>query len=253
MQTGTLEPQEPVLTDRFRQYYTSFIELASHDLQSPIRKLEVLTESLVNKYSVVEEEDAQQYIRRIKASTFQLRSLVESLCEWASLLPDLMEWELVDGNHLAQHVLVTLSTHVRQHVANVEVGQLPLMYGDQRQLEILFRKVISNSLLFRSRDKRTEIYIESSEPSVEEIERFKLTSSGYDKITFSDNGIGIEEADLERVFQPLIRLNGKTEYPGNGLGLACVKRIAENHKGFVYAESLKPLGARINFLIPKNQ
>ena len=68
----------------------------------------------------------------------------------------------------------------------------------------------------------------------------------------SDNGIGFDPEDAEKIFQPLVRLHGKAGFPGNGLGLALVKKIADNHKGIVYAEGQPGEGARFILIIPEN-
>ena len=73
----------------------------------------------------------------------------------------------------------------------------------------------------------------------------------YNKIRISDNGIGILPEDTEKIFSPFVRLNGKSEFAGNGIGLAISKKIVDNHQGILYAEKKEDEGARFILIIPQ--
>jgi signal transduction histidine kinase len=72
----------------------------------------------------------------------------------------------------------------------------------------------------------------------------------YHLVSVSDNGIGFEQEDAERIFNVFTRLHGNAEYKGTGVGLSIVRKVAENHGGFIWAESQQGKGATFNVLLP---
>jgi signal transduction histidine kinase len=69
---------------------------------------------------------------------------------------------------------------------------------------------------------------------------------------FEDNGIGFDQKDREKIFELFKRLHTRNEYSGTGIGLAIVKKIVENHDGFISAESHGQKGAGFTILLPAN-
>ena len=77
-----------------------------------------------------------------------------------------------------------------------------------------------------------------------------LLDKAYYHITIKDNGIGFDDANAERIFLIFQRLHGRNEYSGTGVGLAICKKIIENHKGAIYAESEVDKGSTFHILLP---
>jgi signal transduction histidine kinase len=116
----------------------------------------------------------------------------------------------------------------------------------------LFKNLIENAAKFRKREGKAAINIRSEELAKDEQSHLKLPAGErYYKITVEDNGIGFDQQWAQKIFEPFVRLHGKSEFPGNGLGLAISKRIAENHKGIIYAESQKDIGSRFIVILPQ--
>jgi signal transduction histidine kinase len=69
-------------------------------------------------------------------------------------------------------------------------------------------------------------------------------------IEVKDNGVGFDQKDAERIFNVFTRLHGNTEYRGTGIGLSIVKKVMENHKGYVWAESRPGVGTSFKIVFP---
>ena len=116
-------------------------------------------------------------------------------------------------------------------------GPLPTVWADGTQLVQLFQNIIANAIKFH-RDEPPRIHIEAK--PVEDQWLF----------TASDNGVGIANEHLERIFVIFQRLHARGEYPGTGIGLAICKKIVERHGGRIWVESKPGLGSVFCFTLP---
>jgi signal transduction histidine kinase len=143
------------------------------------------------------------------------------------------------------------STYSLDSIGTIKIGALPSVKGYPQQLELLFKEILENAIRFRKKNDPLSINISSAELSEQEKEMSNLPSDKiYYKIIIADNGIGFKQQDAEKIFRPFVRLNGKSEFEGNGIGLAVGKRIAGNHQGVLYAEGRENEGARFILIIP---
>jgi signal transduction histidine kinase len=238
------------LIDQYREHYVSLIETAAHDLLSPLRKLSVLAERLVNKYEVVR-PDAQAHVARIESCIGDIRSLVNGLAELAAVNADPARYTDCNMQELLHEITKELSAEIDKKHAVIEAGALPVINGNRNQLNELLKYIIMNALLF-NKSNPVKITIRSGEVSDEEKLRLALEKeTRYYHIEVSDNGIGFNPDDAERIFEPFVRLNGKSAFIGNGLGLAVARRIAENHGGVLYARGEENAGAKFFIILPE--
>jgi signal transduction histidine kinase len=125
--------------------------------------------------------------------------------------------------------------------------------GHKRQLQQLFHNLIQNALKYSQKHVTPHVTV-TAEIVTGESSSFNLPeekkSDQYHLIKVQDNGIGFEQEYAERIFKMFQRLHGKTEYSGSGVGLAIVKRVVENHKGYIAAESKPGEGATFKILLP---
>lgn len=232
--------------------YPGLIELASHDLQAPLRKLAVFTERLINKYIPSPDKEAGQYINRINSCISQMRSLIDDLAGFSGTTADKMEYTACDLDPMIRKLTEEFVSGTDKDQVVIRMSVLPVISADSSQLEIMFRKILENSFLFRKPGVPLEIEINAIELSASEKNVLDLPGKNYFELSFADNGIGFSEEDSKKIFEPLVRLHGRSEFAGNGLGLAWVKRIIENHGGIAYAEGNRAIGARIILVIPEN-
>jgi signal transduction histidine kinase len=243
----SMAPSTPVKSaSNYQKDYAEFIELAGHDLDAPLRKMSVLIERLVSKIDTSPEIDG--YITRIQASVGDMRSMLDGLSTLASLTSGEMRREECDLNQIIQSVIASLSA---DHRARVQItSPLPTLQGDRMQYRQLFEQLIANAILFSSRNKETKIMI-SSTPESGITTTSIYGGQQFHKVVVADEGIGFSSEYADKIFKPFVRLHGKSEYPGHGMGLAICKRIVENHQGTIEAKSNTGEGARFILILPQ--
>jgi signal transduction histidine kinase len=119
------------------------------------------------------------------------------------------------------------------------------------QLHQLFLNILSNAIKFRSQQRRLVVVISSTvEPSSQSTEDHPAKSKNYHHIVMSDNGIGFDADQVSKVFDVFRRLQNHGNDEGTGIGLTIVKKVVENHDGFVMAEAEPDKGAKFHIYLP---
>ena len=137
---------------------------------------------------------------------------------------------------LLARCLVTLQEKITQAGAQVRVdGLLPLVNGDAAQLQQLLHAVLDNALTYQPRGNTPIVTIRPEDGGCFAVE---------------DNGIGIPEAQHERVFGVFKRLHTDEEYPGVGMGLAIARKIVERHGGTIMFTPAPGGGTVCRFTLP---
>jgi signal transduction histidine kinase len=112
--------------------------------------------------------------------------------------------------------------------------------------------LLENALRFSSREAAPLIEMNTELLANGEKEQHRsLVGKDFFKITVRDNGIGFAQRDAEKIFRPFVRLNGKSEYPGTGMGLAICQKIVEKHNGIIYAEGQENKGSSFTLILPQ--
>ncbi len=240
--------------NNYKKEYSEFIEIASHDLDAPLRKLSYLVEKVTSKYKKDPEEDVQDYVNRIEKCLAEMRSLVDSLAKLSSIISDPGEYILCNIETVVQDMFQELQQEKKEEKVTITFSSLPIVEGDSMQYRQLFKNLLGNAIRFSKEGVPVTIRV-SSEALPDEERRFLSLQNdkNYFKISITDNGIGFKQENAVKIFRPFVRLNGKYEFPGNGLGLAICKKITENHQGIIYAEARENEGARFILILPESQ
>ena len=146
---------------------------------------------------------------------------------------------IVDCNEVLKNVLKDLEASIQENKAKVKVDILPVVKGNEVELNLLFQNLISNAIKFKKLEVEPEIKITVSENNDEYI--FKVI----------DNGIGIEPIYHEKIFTIFQRLHSMEVYDGSGIGLSICKKIVALHKGKIGVKSKLNEGSTFYFTIPK--
>lgn len=214
----------------------SFNQVASHDLQEPLRKIQMFI-SRIGGNNALSRKDGE-YLKKIGNSASRMRSLIDNLLHYSRIDFKHENLEKIDLNVVLTKVKDELSVRIDEIGATLVVEKLPVISGISYQMEQLFDNLISNALKYSSKNVRPHLVIQSEKMQREQIpETFYKTAKYFYKLTFADNGIGFEQDKAEKIFEVFQRLHLKSEYSGTGIGLAICKKIIENHNGFIYSTS----------------
>ncbi len=181
-------------------------------------------------------------LNRIENASQRMGSLIDDLLLYSHVSHKPHETEVIDLNAKLLRVLEDLELDIAEKKATEDVGKLPLVQGYRRQIQQLFQNLISNALKYSKAEVSPHINI-SGRVVEQDGQRFNV-------ITVTDNGIGFDQQYAEKIFQMFSRLHGKGEYSGTGVGLAIVKKVVENHLGFIKANSHPGEGSTFEIYLP---
>ena len=145
-----------------------------------------------------------------------------------------------------------LEIRLREVEGQIDAQPLPIIEADPTQIRQLLQNLIGNGLKFHRDDVPPIISIRAT------VEQDEATDDRPDpppmcRLVVEDNGIGIEEKYLDRIFTPFKRLYGRSQYEGTGMGLAICQRIAQRHGGSIAVTSKPGRGTRFTVSLPVEQ
>ena len=216
-----------------------FAYVACHDLQEPLRKIQIFGGRLKTGYREVLGERGGEYLERIENAAGRLQALVKSLFQLSQVDKDTRPFVPVDLTQTVAEVEMDLEARLDETQGRIEFGPLPTVSGDPLQIRQLLQNLIGNGLK----------YHRLGEPPVVTVTAALLDGTTC-QMAVCDNGIGFDEEYLDRIFQPFQRLHGVTEYEGTGIGLAICRKIVDRHNGSLTAHSEPGRGATFLVTLP---
>ena len=225
--------------------------LASHDLQEPLRKIATFSNMVYEKFEKENNPDAR-YLEKVIQSSNRMRGLIQDLLMYSQLNRD-YEFVDTDMNELLEETLSDLELPVKEKKALIKATGLPVIAVIPGQLRQVFMNVIGNALKYSKKDISPGINICGSLINEKDFEAPEVKDGNYCRISFSDNGIGIDEKYTDKMFAIFQRLHGKSQYEGTGIGLAIVKKIIERHNGIIKANGEEGVGTTITMILPLKQ
>ncbi|MBV9443357.1 MAG: response regulator, partial [Acidobacteriaceae bacterium] len=218
--------QRNIELERANSELEEFAYVASHDLQEPLRTVNIYTDLLVRRAGVQNNEQLTKFAGFIHGGVNRMELLISDLLSYARVVHH--EQEPVSSVRLSEAVAnASDSVHGLIIETGAVVTYLPeaaMVCAESSQLAQVFQNLLSNSIKYRRADSPPRIDISTRK------------AGGEWLISISDNGIGFEPEYAERIFGLFKRLH-KSEYPGTGLGLAICKRIVERYGGRIWAYS----------------
>jgi len=214
-----------------------FAIIASHDLKEPLRGVVECLNLIEEIYKDKLDHKAYKLIEHAIDGAEHMDALISDLLLFSNITSEKQNMQHTDLSVILKSVLKNLRVSINESKVKITHDPLPIIIGDKTKLAQLFQNLISNAIKFRS-DKVPEIHI-----GVQPQKNDWLFS-------VHDNGIGLQQEHVERIFLPFKRLHGKNKYPGTGIGLTICKKIVEYHHGSIWVESNPETGAIFYFTLP---
>jgi len=227
-----------------------FASVASHDLKEPLRKIQAFGNILREKVKDKLDESEFKYIEKMINSSNRMQTLVDDILTLSRLSNTETPFTKTDLKDIINRITDDLEITIKEKHAKVQVDNLPVINAVPGQMHQLFQNLISNGLKFNEH-KIPTIKISGKTVPKQLAEAFNINPKEYHFIEVSDNGIGFEQKYADKIFGIFQRLEGNS-YQGSGIGLAICKKIVDNHKGFIKAESTPGSGTKFMILLPEN-
>jgi two-component system, cell cycle sensor histidine kinase and response regulator CckA len=233
--TAELRNALSVLALRNRELQ-DFAFVASHDLREPLRKIQSFGGMLKDRLGGNLPEEAQDYLNRMQNAAARMNELLISLLRYSRISTHREPFKEADLKTLAREAMADLAI-IEEKMAEVSIGELPVVEADPSQIRQLFGNLIQNAVKFNI-SPRPEIKIHGD------------VTDGLCRVYIKDNGIGFDEQFLDKIFTPFQRLHRRDEYEGTGMGLAICHKIVEVHAGDITARSRPGEGSTFIITLP---
>jgi signal transduction histidine kinase len=214
-----------------------FASVTSHDLQAPLTTISMYAE-LIERRHAADLNGGMALVDGIRSATQEARTLIRDLLEYSRAGRGQLAAEEVAAGDMVRTALDALAGPIEEAGAQVTVEPLPVVCVDRTAICRVFQNLIGNAVKFSVPGRPPEVHVDAERDGA--MWRFDVR----------DNGIGMEPADAERIFQPFKRLHGEEAYPGTGIGLAICERIIGQHGGRIWVTSRPGAGSEFSFTLP---
>jgi len=238
---------------RSNQDLEQFAHVVSHDLKEPARKVKLFGSRLIEEAGEQLPNKAKDYLQKIENAAERMSVLIDGVLQYSSSSAAELKINRINLSEVMDSVESDLEIVIQQKGATIQYEELLEINGSEVLIHQLFYNLVNNSLKFAKPGFPPHIYITSGTADQAEVIKQGLAEDKeYVRICIQDNGIGFMQTQAENIFKSFTRLNPKDQYEGTGLGLALCKKIAERHKGTIYAEGKEGEGASFIILLPKD-
>ena len=217
-----------------------FAYVASHDMQEPLRMVLNFSQIVLKDYHDRLDEEGREYLKIVGDSAMRMRDMVQDLLEYARLGTDGLNVGDVDLGLELTHVMENLGGLIDESRAHITHDPLPAVRGSAVQLMRLMQNLIANAIKYHKPDLAPLVHVGVHE------------TPEHWEISVADNGMGIDPAFVEQIFEPFRRLHTWDAIKGSGLGLAVGRKIAESHGGRIWVTSRPGEGSTFYFTVSKS-
>jgi PAS domain S-box-containing protein len=228
-----------------------FASVASHDLQEPLRKIQIFSNLLKEKQESFPESGF--FITKIIDSATRMKTLILDILDYSRLSAEKQTFEIVNLNQLLTELLDDFELIIKEKNVEITYGNLPTLEINKGQIRQVFQNIISNAIKFSKKNSTPVISIKSMRIAERSFESEQSNNGSFWLISFSDNGIGFNEKYVSSIFTLFERLNSKDKYEGTGIGLAIAKKKIDKHGGLITAHSEEANPPTFLIILPDKQ
>lgn len=214
-----------------------FAGAVSHDLQEPLRTITSYIQLLQRQLQGRLDERAEEFIGYAVDAARRMTNLIDGLLDYAHASSGKHQAAAIDAGKALREAVDNLGAAITESGATVQHDQLPTIVADPVQLARLFQNLVGNAIKYRRADVAPAIRVST-----------ERQPDGW-LFAVRDNGIGIEQKYLPRIFGLFQRLHGQNR-AGAGVGLATCQRIVERMGGRIWPESEPGVGSTFYFTVP---
>lgn len=230
-----------------------FASVASHDLQEPLRKIQMFAKMIKDRSSEKLPDNTLQYLEKILHSSSRMKLLITDILNYSRLSASTIRYVRTDLDQLVRETLDDFEYSIREKSARIDIGPLPVIEVIPGQLRQVFHNLFSNALKFSRQNLAPHIVIDCKRVAELNFDLPANNDGKYFEFTFRDNGIGFDNQFANNLFNLFQRLHSKDKYEGTGIGLAITKKIVDKHNGIIRGQSEEGKGAEFTFVLPEEQ
>jgi len=226
-------------TDKLR---SALFNSISHELKTPLAAILGSVSTLLENDAYYKKEDRMELLSNIKDGSLRMERLIANLLDTARMESGMMKLKLdwCDLEDIVGTALRRMQGLLKYHSLRVEVEpNLPFIKGDCVLLEQVFVNLIDNAIKYSEPQSEIRICLKKTSDCVE--------------IAVIDEGVGVPQSDLDKIFSKFYRVEQPKKVSGTGLGLSICKGIIEAHKGKIFASNRSDGGTTIQITLPTTE
>ncbi|MDD3149633.1 MAG: ATP-binding protein [Candidatus Gastranaerophilales bacterium] len=222
------------------QAHIDFVSTVSHELRTPLTSLKGFSETLINSGDKLSNEQQKRFLIIIKDQINRLTRLVENLLTVSKMEAHKNNiYKAINFEKFIHSLIQSLLPKLQNHKIQLNIqNNLPEIWADSDKLEQIFTNLIDNAVKYSKNG--TNIVISAN---------YSKTGNNYVKISVTDEGVGIAEEFLPKIFTKFSRIDNPLtrEVQGTGLGLYITKTLVNSMNGFISVQS--KVGEYTEFII----
>lgn len=236
----SLERRVQVRTEELREKNRQleyFAYVASHDLREPIRMINSYLQLIDEHYGDRFDEDGHEFLTFAREGGERMNELTDGLLDFARLGSSKTDIRPVAVDDVLDEVMNSLHQAIDASGAEIRRDSMPAIHADRVMIQQVFQNLIENAIKYRSPDRPCRIHLTAEQ-----------NPEGW-LFEVRDNGIGVPEHGVQRIFQMFQRLHTREEYPGTGMGLAICRDIVQRHGGRIWVDAAPEGGSSFKFTL----